>query len=806
MNSKNHRYWLAAGFIIILLIAILYPKATYESLSMKITRNDAIDLAKKYLVKQGIDLSGFREEAFIDNSPIEIKYLLKSLGREKFKEYQKNKRWSNLSWSVMFHLNLPRQIDQEQYFVDVSNDGRVFGFTRTLPDTMFIKSITKPEATELMKSFLSKEIGEEFNEYNLAESREENFSKRSDYSFRWEKKEKTVKGKIVITGNIRGNTIGGYNHYFEVPQEQREFIDTGEALYGTVSVIFVVFLIFIAFYQFLKKYHEGEVWVSVGRRLFVIFFGFNIISLINIWPGIGQGVTIGSVSFLYIKIIIIIANGLLVTIFLGMLVFAGWTVGESYGRTLWSDKLKGMDSFINGHLFSIQSGSSLLKGFVIGAGLAFSYLLGDIILSVPNSFIFLNPSNTYSSFISYLPAVQIFTDAFTTALLASIAVTFFIVNITYQRWKKKWISILISGFVTVLVFTIASTPPSLNNFMLNLVSGFLFGCFTAYIFFMFDLLTLVSMHFNALVIYNCYALCAADNPFYTWNLIALIVILLACPVIYLISLVRKEEFVLENFGLPSHVKRISERERLRKEMEIAAKVQLSLLPKEEPNIPGYDIASTSLPALEAGGDYFDFVKLSGDKIGIAIGDVSGKGVGAAIYMTLTKGILQAHAEESISPKLVLNKVNRLLYKTMEKNSFVSMCYCILNTKTNEIIYSRAGHNPAILCTFNDKNSKLLLSKGIALGLEEGEVFSKALTEESVTLGNGDIMVLYTDGFTEAMNERKEMFGEQKLKELVEGNRQKSARDMLNLILKEVKKFADNYPQNDDMTIVIIKKL
>jgi len=97
----------------------------------------------------------------------------------------------------------------------------------------------------------------------------------------------------------------------------------------------------------------------------------------------------------------------------------------------------------------------------------------------------------------------------------------------------------------------------------------------------------------------------------------------------------------------------------------------------------------SLPAVEAGGDYYDFVKLDNNKIGIAIGDVSGKGVGAAIYMTLTKGILQAHAEENASPKVVLGKVNKLLYKTMEKNSFVSMFYTILDINNHTISYARA---------------------------------------------------------------------------------------------------------------------
>ncbi|MDP3444818.1 MAG: PP2C family protein-serine/threonine phosphatase, partial [Ignavibacteria bacterium] len=180
-------------------------------------------------------------------------------------------------------------------------------------------------------------------------------------------------------------------------------------------------------------------------------------------------------------------------------------------------------------------------------------------------------------------------------------------------------------------------------------------------------------------------------------------------------------------------------------------------------------------------------------------------VGAAIYMTLTKGILQAHAEEDVSTKNVLQKVNRLLYKTIEKNSFVSMFYAILDINENTINYSRAGHNPGILTT-NEGKTKLLLSKGMALGLEEGSIFASTLSEEEVDLKKGDVFLLYTDGFTEAMNEKHEEYSETKLVSLIENNKDESARELINIILKDVKKFVDNYPQHDDMTMLVVKRL
>ncbi|MDQ7818229.1 MAG: PP2C family protein-serine/threonine phosphatase [Melioribacteraceae bacterium] len=805
-NHTTPRYWLIAWIVILGLIFILYPLTPYESFKLEVTRSEAIQIAKDFLSDQNTNVDNFYVEAFLDNSPIEVRYILKKLGGEGFKTYGQNEKWSNLSWTVYFHQNLPKQVEQSSYYVDVSEKEKIFGFRKTIPDTTKLPSLSKSDATELISLYLSHEIGSDFEQFKLTESREENIKSRTDFSFRWEKDESRLDAKIVITARVLGNTIGSYSYYFEVPQQEREYFEAIEALYGTISALFVVFLILLAFYLFLKKYHQGEVWISVGRTFFIIYLLLSFISLANYWPAIGQGAMIGNISFLYTKIIIVLINGLILSFFMGLLVFAAWTVGESYARSLWPNKLKGIDAFIKGHLFAIDSGTSLFKGFVLGTALAFSYLVVGLILNQPDSKIFLSPANLLESHASFIPVLGTIVDGMLTAILAAVGVTFFIVNISYQRWKKKWVSILLAGLVTTLGFVIAATPPSLNNFGVNLIAGFIFGCGIAYIYFLFDLLTIISLNFTSVLVSRGYMLYASDNTFYDWNFAILLIAYLAIPMIYFISRIKKEEFVLENYGLPTHVQRISERERLRKEMEIAARVQLSLLPKEEPKIPGYEISSVSIPAVEAGGDYFDFVKLSGNKIGIAIGDVSGKGIGAAIYMTLTKGILQAHAEENVSPGNVLVKVNRLLYKTIEKNSFVSMFYAILDINKHSITYSRAGHNPGILCSQEAGGTRLLFSKGMALGLEEGSIFSSTLKEENIEVKTGDVFVLYTDGFTEAMNEKHQQYGEQTLIRLIENHRDLTAKQLIDLVLKDVKKFVDNYPQHDDMTMVVLKRI
>lgn len=804
-NFTSHKYWLIAGVAIICLIIIFYPFSSFEGLDMKITRPQAIQIAKEFLQKQNINLNNFYEEGFLNNSPVEIRYLIKKLGTKEFKEYQKNIKWGYFGWRIMFHQNLPKQIAQTIYYVDISNDGNILGFKKEIPDTTYLPSLSKSDATKLIINYLHEKIGNEIEQFNLVETHEENYKTRTDYSFRWEKDEPRLNAKFVITAKVQGNTVGSYNYLFEVPQAEREYFVAAEALYGTVSIIFVIFLMMLAFYFFLKKYHQGEVWILVGRTIFIIYFTISLIEIINEWPGIGMGVMIGNLSFLYTKIIVVLINGFVIMFFLALLVFASWAVGESYARSLWPKKLIGVDAFTKGHLWSIDSGTSLMRGFVLGSGLALCYLLTDIILNKPNSTLFSSPANLLNIYIGFLPALTIVSEATTFAILASISIIFFTVNISYNKWKKKRISILLTGLVTMVGYVIAATPPSLNHFAANLLLSYLFGCSLAYLYFHFDLLTITSLFFHSILILEGYILFASSNSFFKLNSILLMIVFFVSPAIYLISRIKKEIFILENYGLPEHVKRISERERLKKEMEIAERVQLSLLPKEEPKIPGYEIASISIPAVEAGGDYYDFIPLKDNKIGIAIGDVSGKGVGAAIYMTLTKGILQAHAEENTSPKNVLEKVNRLLYKTIEKNTFVSMFYAILDYKNHTIHYARAGHNPAILCSQIGKNTKLLLSKGMALGLENGSIFMSNLDEEQIEVQKGDVFTLYTDGFTEAMNDKQQFYSEERLVKLIENNKELPAYELLDLILNDVNKFADNHPQHDDMTMLIIKR-
>lgn len=247
-----------------------------------------------------------------------------------------------------------------------------------------------------------------------------------------------------------------------------------------------------------------------------------------------------------------------------------------------------------------------------------------------------------------------------------------------------------------------------------------------------------------------------------------------------------------------------ENERLNNEMDIARVLQKKLLPVKFPDVPGYSLSAECLPASEVGGDYFDFIRLDENRIGIVIADVSGKGLPAAFYMTLAKGIFQSYAAGSGSPKEVLIKMNSLIWRTIEKRSFITMTYAVLDFKSNKIIIARAGHEPAVLVS-SDSNVRMIKPKGIGLGLEPGEMFSKSLIEEETEFKQGDSLILYTDGLTDAKDLNNNDFGTDGLIKVIRKFRNDNSDIFSHTLLGEIKAFRGNAPQFDDITIISITR-
>jgi sigma-B regulation protein RsbU (phosphoserine phosphatase) len=243
-----------------------------------------------------------------------------------------------------------------------------------------------------------------------------------------------------------------------------------------------------------------------------------------------------------------------------------------------------------------------------------------------------------------------------------------------------------------------------------------------------------------------------------------------------------------------------ELERKKQELKIAGDIQRSFLPESTPKIEGIEVSASNLSALEVGGDFYDFIPIASNKWGLLIADVSGKGIPAALFMALSRTLIHA---STIGKPAVANSIaqaNKLIFADAKSGAFVTLFYGVLDTNKMTFTYVNAGHNPPIMLKETSNEIVLLKTKGIALGaIEDIE-----LQEAEIKLTEGDEVILYTDGVTEAIDEKNEQFSQERLIEVIKGNRSLSAQDLMNKIQKEINSFVKNQPQFDDITLLILK--
>ena len=239
---------------------------------------------------------------------------------------------------------------------------------------------------------------------------------------------------------------------------------------------------------------------------------------------------------------------------------------------------------------------------------------------------------------------------------------------------------------------------------------------------------------------------------------------------------------------------------MQEEMRVAKETQINLLPKEFPIINGYQIAAKTIPAKEVGGDYYDLIQIDDNRFAFCLGDVSGKGMPAAMLMSNLQATLRSHTVAKNLCKDIISVSNQLLYNSTEPTKFATLFYGIINLKSNDIVFCNAGHNNPLLFTDNQKIVELITG-GIMLGCLPDSDFE----DEKISVKKNDVIVIYSDGISEAMNESEEEYGEERLTELISNHLEDSPDKIIENILSDVNVFVGKASQWDDMTLMIIKR-
>ncbi|PYQ28689.1 MAG: hypothetical protein DMF56_15400 [Acidobacteria bacterium] len=238
---------------------------------------------------------------------------------------------------------------------------------------------------------------------------------------------------------------------------------------------------------------------------------------------------------------------------------------------------------------------------------------------------------------------------------------------------------------------------------------------------------------------------------------------------------------------------------MREQVRLTAQIHAHLLPRANPSIEGYEVAGHSVAAQDMGGDYFDYNALPNGAWSISVGDVSGKGLPASLLMANVQGVIRLLSSLNVPPAEVMSRANALLCRSTPQEKFVTFFYSTLDPSSHALTFCNAGHTPTF--HFHRDGIARLVTGGAVLGMLE----TFAYRQDSVTLDRGDVVVIYSDGVTDAMDADEREFGEQRLLDVVDGRRDESASSILDTLLEAVRHHQHQQPQYDDITAVVLKR-
>lgn len=485
-----------------------------------------------------------------------------------------------------------------------------------------------------------------------------------------------------------------------------------------------------------------------------------------------------------------------------LLIFMVSIYASSVSHEVWPQKLKQLNLLRKGYVLNAPLGMTFIRSVLYG--LVLCGVLVVYLAIVPHYGIHWKEEFVFMSDRKIVGAFGLISSALFNALMGMFIIFMGVTAIIYRKFRAPWVAVVTTAVAWVLIGFSPVEIYGAYHFVglltiIGLAMGGIFwrhGPVTAA--FTFVMLVVSWNLFNGLVI--------ARNP--DWIQLALLAVsmggMVSLGFVGLRTNTTSEE--LPDY-IPPYLVEMANRQRMERELEIARQVQLSFLPESTPKIEGLELAANCFPASEVGGDYYDFLPASKGALGLVIGDVSGKGIQASFYMTLVKGFTRSLSADNDDPGSFMERINRLFYENARRGTFVSMIYGLMDVENGTFRFARAGHNPLILVRSSKREVTVVNSSGLAIGLiHDSERFCDVLRPLEIQLDKGDMLVLYTDGYTEAMNNGKRLYGEERLIEVIRTHIGSSAEDMLTKINEDVRSFTDGREQSDDMTMVIVRRL
>lgn len=673
-------------------------------------------------------------------------------------------------------------------FTRLGLEGKIIEYDRKVADSVALPSLNEAEAKILAMSFLKRHAAAGAylpDTAAPAASKRVEQKNRVDYEFVWNTRSPQLDNPVKITMLVVGNGVARYEEEITVPEQyKRSGVENASRIVLPIVYSLIVLIMIVVAFRRFRSFELGFRLATFVAAVSAVVLAVQIYLSYRSDPG----------------------WEILIPLILGPLFYGGglvlvWAVGESVARETWKEKLIPFDLLSKGYAVHSRVGESLVRGVAIGAAAcATSLLLSFVAGKFTHTWVSMSAgesvNQSFGSFASWLYVLGhgVSANSYKLALVILFSLSFL------RKRIASPVLLIVSGALVIALTSVEHISPLWIGLLIDaVVAGVIVWGFYRY-----DALVAFLSLYTLTVLDEAGPLIVSGHHTYVVSGYIVAAALGLFVLAGLAVLTKKKELTEFDDIMPAFARHITERQRLQQELEIARSVQMSFLPKANPRIIELDIASRCAPALEVGGDYYDFLNLNDKRLGVVVGDVSGKGTQAAFFMTLTKGFVHALAEVSSSPSAVLTQVNKLFYQNVDRGVFISMVYGIFDTARSLLTLARAGHNPVIMRKTKADQVQVVNPMGLALGLDPGETFAKSIQEVAIPFQSGDLFVFYTDGFPEAMNKTMEEFGEERLCETVQKYARGSAAEIMDGVFAEMKQFVGKAQQHDDMTIVVVK--
>ncbi|MEX2411000.1 MAG: SpoIIE family protein phosphatase [Candidatus Paceibacterota bacterium] len=597
----------------------------------------------------------------------------------------------------------------------------------------------------------------------------------------------TVNLDILPTGNLISME---YN--FDLLSDQEDSVQS--ILSGIRVVLFLIVFFWIVIILFMRfRLRLVDLKVAI---LAAVLGGFMFPALLVLQALYNQIHSFESFDFYFIMTLMIRVGFVAAISSIGFFVITA--ISDSITRQSWPEKLRTLDLLRVGHYVNVPLGLSIIRGISWGFILSLVYTL--LLVSMPESYVSIDENFTADT--SYFPFIFSLVGNFLMAILVSQILFLIFMSKIWASFKSGIIIVLSTAILMVLGNPL---PFDIGGLSVEILMSAVIGLGLGWVYLKEDYLSIfltVFVFISSISTANGWLI--SDSPdafeFYTFTMLVI------AGFIYGTTNITsgKSANELPAF-IPDYIQELASENRIKQELQIARKVQQSFLPLHTPDVDGLDIYAICKPAFETGGDYYDFIEMDDDQLAVTIGDVSGKGIQAAFYMTFTKGVLYAFCDDYASTMDILSKTNKMFRKNADKGTFISLIFGMFNSTKDEFRFSRAGHNPLLFYRNREKKLYIYQPEGIAIGMADVAIFRKHISEQKIELEQDDLLIFYTDGMVEAINKEHELFGEERLNRLIKKYHQLPARQIVQKIELYLAEFVDQTDQYDDMTLIVIKK-